>query len=106
MPGTPSPVTISTRRRRIALQGRGREVAGEFVARRAGCLNWACPDPWGAEVGNRPGLPDHLRIPDNRRHRELSPNAIKLTSKWLRHQAFAPLGPGPRHPHVLLGTPL
>ena len=39
-------------------QGRGREVAGEFVARRAGCLNWARPAPWGAEVGNRPGLPD------------------------------------------------
>jgi hypothetical protein len=58
MPGTPSPVTISTGRRRIAMQGRGREVAGEFVARRAVCLNWACTDLWGAEVGNRPGLPD------------------------------------------------
>jgi len=42
-------------------QGRGREVAGEFVARRAGCLNWARPAPWGAEVGNRPGLPDRPR---------------------------------------------
>ena len=28
------------------------------MARGAGCLNWASPDLWGAEVGNRPGLPD------------------------------------------------
>ena len=28
------------------------------MARGAGCLNWARPDLWGAEVGNRPGLPD------------------------------------------------
>ena len=47
-------------------QGRGREVAGEFVARRAGCLNWARPAPWGAEVGNRPGLPDQFRHLSNR----------------------------------------
>ena len=60
MPRTPSLDTISTGRRRIASQGRGCEVAGEFVARRAVCLNWACTDPWGAEVGNRPGLPDQL----------------------------------------------
>jgi hypothetical protein len=39
-------------------QGRGREAAGEFVARRAGCRNWACPDPWGPGVGDHPGLPD------------------------------------------------
>src|SRR4051794_28929149 len=41
-------------------KGRGREVTGEFMARGAGCLNWACPDPWGAEVGNHPGLPDRI----------------------------------------------
>jgi hypothetical protein len=28
------------------------------MARGAGCLNWARPDLWGAEVGNCPGLPD------------------------------------------------
>jgi endo-1,4-beta-xylanase len=28
------------------------------MARGAGCLNWASPDLWGAEVGNCPGLPD------------------------------------------------
>ena len=58
MPGTPSPDTISTRRRRIACRVRGLAVASEFMARGAGCLNWASPDLWGAEVGNRPGLPD------------------------------------------------
>src|SRR3954466_8462923 len=40
------------------MQGRGREVAGELVARRAVCLNWACTDPRGPGVGNHPGLPD------------------------------------------------
>ena len=30
----------------------------ELMARGAGCLNRARPDLWGAEVGNRPGLPD------------------------------------------------
>ncbi len=39
-------------------KGRGREAAGEFMTRRAGCLNWARPAPWGPEAGNRPGLPD------------------------------------------------
>jgi hypothetical protein len=42
-------------------QGRGREAAGEFMTRRAGCLNWARPAPWGPEAGNRPGLPDQDR---------------------------------------------
>ena len=32
MPGTPSPDPISTQQRRIALQGRGREAAGEIMA--------------------------------------------------------------------------
>ena len=32
MTGTPSPDPISTQRRRIALQGRGREVTGEVMA--------------------------------------------------------------------------
>jgi len=58
MPGTPGPDPISTRQERIATQGRGREVTGEVMVGRAGCLNSACPDLWGAGVGNRPGLPD------------------------------------------------
>src|SRR3954451_19553086 len=64
IPGTPSPAPISTRRRRIALQGRGREVTGEFMTRRAGCLSRARPAPWGPGVGNHPGLPDltHLAV--------------------------------------------
>ncbi len=66
MPRTPSLDTISTGRRRIALQGRDLMVTGEFMARRAGCLNWARPAPWGAEVGNRPGLPDQFRHLSNR----------------------------------------
>src|SRR5687767_7050979 len=31
------------------------------MARGAGCLNWARPDPWGAGAGNCPGLPDMLK---------------------------------------------
>ena len=62
MPGTPSPDLISTGRRRIATPDRGLAVTSEFMARGAGCLNWASPDLWGAEVGNRPGLPDRGRL--------------------------------------------
>jgi hypothetical protein len=71
MPGTPSPDTISTGRRRIAIQGRGREAAGEFVARRAVCLNWACTDPRGVrhEATDGPvmtGLLGHNPVCDHR----------------------------------------
>src|SRR3954466_10549284 len=62
IPGTPSPAPISTGRRRIAFQGRGREVTGEFMTQRAGCLSWARPAPWGPGVGNHPGLPDHPQV--------------------------------------------
>src|SRR5512135_1274214 len=32
------------------------------MARGAGCVNYARPDPWGPEAGNRPGLPDQVGV--------------------------------------------
>ncbi len=54
MPGTPSPVTISTRRPRIANRARDLGSCGELMVRGAGCLNWARPDLMGGRGGQPP----------------------------------------------------
>src|SRR5262249_60637727 len=60
-PSRPDP--LSTQGRRIAVlavvsRGSHRATgACEWLAGRAGCLNWARPDPWEPWVGNRPGRP-------------------------------------------------
>jgi hypothetical protein len=54
---------VSTQGRRIAalavVSGGSHRATGacEWLAGRAGCLNWARPDPWEPWVGNRPGRP-------------------------------------------------
>jgi DnaJ-class molecular chaperone len=47
------------------------------MARGAECLNWACSDLWGAEVGNRPGLPDERDGPaDETDEQYILPNRV------------------------------
>src|SRR5262245_48819112 len=56
------------------------------MARGAGCLNRARPDLWGAEVGNRPGLPDRGSL-------GLNGTCAALNS--LSSNAFGPRGGAP-----------